>query len=101
MKNYYTSDICQLLISGVGVKTASDILCESLQVILDYTTPHQKELSRDLENKIKPYIRWVITTGAYGLVGTGFTSRYWVPTQSRFLKAQWVVVRPLHLLLSH
>ena len=29
LKNYYTSDICHLLISGVGVKIASDILCES------------------------------------------------------------------------
>lgn len=29
-----------------------------LQVIQDYTTPPQKELSRDLEATIKPYIRY-------------------------------------------
>jgi len=28
-----------------------------LQVISDYVTPPQKELSRDLDAKIKPYIR--------------------------------------------
>ena len=28
-KNYYTSDICYLLISGVAVKIATYILCES------------------------------------------------------------------------
>ena len=30
LKNYYTSDICHLLISGVGVKIATDLLCESV-----------------------------------------------------------------------
>jgi hypothetical protein len=30
-----------------------------LQVIADYSTPEQKELSRDLEAKIKPNIRLV------------------------------------------
>ena len=29
LKNYYTIDICHLLISGVGLKMAIDILCES------------------------------------------------------------------------
>ena len=29
LSNYYTSDICHLLISGVDMKIASDILCES------------------------------------------------------------------------
>ena len=28
LNNYYTSDICHLLICGVGVKIATDILCE-------------------------------------------------------------------------
>ena len=27
------------------------------QVIADYSTPPQKDLSRDLESKLKPYIR--------------------------------------------
>lgn len=30
-----------------------------LQVIRDYTTPANEELSRDLVNKLKPYIRWL------------------------------------------
>ena len=29
LNNYYTNDICQLLISGVGVNIVTDILCES------------------------------------------------------------------------
>lgn len=29
-----------------------------LQVIRDYTTPPNEELSRDLVNKLKPYIRY-------------------------------------------
>ena len=29
MKNYYTSDICRLLIPEVGIKIATDILYES------------------------------------------------------------------------
>ena len=32
------------------------------------------------------------------LVGTGFTSRYQLHSRARFLKAQWVGVRPLHFL---
>lgn len=32
-----------------------------LQVIRDYTTPANEELSRDLVNKLKPYIRWLGT----------------------------------------
>lgn len=35
------------------------IIASFLQVIQDYTTPPQKELSRDLEATIKPYIRYV------------------------------------------
>ena len=33
------------------------LLAAMKQVISDYVTPPQKELSRDLEAKIKPYIR--------------------------------------------
>ena len=31
----------------------------SLQVIRDYVTPPNEELSRDLVNKLKPYIRYL------------------------------------------
>ena len=31
----------------------------ALQVIADYTTPPSKEMSRDLESRLKPYIRYL------------------------------------------
>ena len=44
----------------------------------------------------------VTKSSANGLVGTGFASGFvCTPTYSRFVKAQWVGVRPLHPLLSH
>ena len=43
----------------------------------------------------------VAMSAANGLVGTGFATRYLLHTQSGFLKAQLVGIRPLHPLLSH
>ena len=57
-----------------------------------------------------PYVWRHITDGAVAessANGGGGRGRYWVhisvpaPTQSEFLKAQWVGIRPLRPLLSH
>ena len=40
------------------VKERINIHVYALQVIADYTTPPSKEMSRDLESRLKPYIRY-------------------------------------------
>ena len=43
----------------------------------------------------------VTDSGAIGLVGTGFASRYRLQPIAVILKVQWIGVRPLYSLLSH
>ena len=41
------------------VKEGINIHVYALKVIADYTTPPSKEMSRDLESRLKPYIRYL------------------------------------------
>jgi len=43
-----------------------------LQVIRDYTTPPNEELSRDLVNKLKPYIRYENVYQILFIIGISF-----------------------------
>ncbi|XP_071112004.1 translation initiation factor eIF2B subunit delta-like isoform X1 [Haliotis cracherodii] len=47
------------LVSGSNARCVA-LLAAFKKVITDYNTPPQKELSRDLENKIKPYISFLV-----------------------------------------